>query len=625
MSSTRLPLSARPTFLPDEISRREFATVFRGYDPAEVRTFLKQLAEQSGDLSDRVAEVQKALSETEEKARNPELTEEMVTQLLGEQTAQILRSAREAATEMRRKADEEVGQQLRDAHEVTRRMTEEAETLFKQRTEEAEQLTESTRKEVDAYAEETRTAANEEAARIRNEVAAESDRRKAELDAEIIRLREQAEREMNEERARARQESRDLIDSARAEANALVQRTQARQTELVEGLVRRRKIALAQLDSLRAGRQRLLGAYRMVRSTLDDVTAELEKVEEEARQAGKQAAIRAAEATEIDVREVDQEVEVEQFQLEDDVPQSMIDLANSEEPVPTNWSTETASDGAPASAQPASATSEVIDISEERSETGSADNSSEIVDVSNAESDGEQLEVESGTSLLPSAPTGTIVRAEAELDTADIQVQNEDDEAHPGEDAEPTVIRTGGASLVIGESYADDADRALKLRRDAVIGKARAQAVRRLKRSLQDEQDSLVARLRTGDYKSVQALIGSPEDQAASYHRAVVKLLREVVRTGASSVPGSTGVERGVIDRTGTAAARRMAEKVVADLREVVVPRLENLLAGDSVHNAEVISEQLNEPYGYLKDEYVEALVDESVGAVFDEGVALVR
>src|SRR3954469_17223567 len=127
MSSSRLPLSSRPAFLPDEVARREFATVFRGYDPAEVRSFLNQLSEQIVETADRVAELQKVLTETQERVKNPELTEEMVTSLLGEQTAQILRSARDAARDVREKADEEAGQQLRDAHEVSTRMREEAE------------------------------------------------------------------------------------------------------------------------------------------------------------------------------------------------------------------------------------------------------------------------------------------------------------------------------------------------------------------------------------------------------------------------------------------------------------------------------------------------------------------
>ena len=66
------------------------------------------------------------LSETEDQVKNPELDEELVTRLLGEQTAQILRSAREAAKDMRSRAEDEVSTSLRNAHEATTKMREEA-------------------------------------------------------------------------------------------------------------------------------------------------------------------------------------------------------------------------------------------------------------------------------------------------------------------------------------------------------------------------------------------------------------------------------------------------------------------------------------------------------------------
>lgn len=624
MSSPRLPLSSRPTFLPDEISRREFATVFRGYDPAEVRTFLNQMAEQSADLSDRVADIQKALAETEERVKNPELTEEMVTSLLGAQTAQILRSAREAAADTRRKTDEEVGRQLRDADEVTSRMKEEAENLLRERTAEAEQLSKTMRAEADEYADETRTSASEDAKSIRKGLSEEVERRTSQLDEEILRRREKAEREINEERIRARQEARDLIDTARMEAQSLVDRTQARQTELIEGLVRRRKIALAQLDSLRAGRQRLLGAYKMVRSTLDEVTAELEKVEEESRQSAVAAGQRAAEAAELENEELDQEIELQQFDLEDDVPENVINLVDSQAPVVPSWAQDQGDSEATNSPNS-------IDISANRSDDGpfdfeasNAGSNDNVVNLSVVDGESNNADEHDTSSNgaqrtdSPSSPAGTLTRDYVEQQRmTDITVD---------EEAEADAPPTSATSIIIGESYGDDEDgRALKLRRDAVVSKARSQAVRRLKRALQDEQDSLIARVRTGEFKSIQALLGSPDDQAAAYHRAVVKLLREVVRTGASSVPGSTGVERGIVDKTGTAAARALADQVVDELRQRVIPRLEALLELDEAPAGDVVTQRLSDPYQFLKGDYLDTLVDERVGSVFDEGVALAR
>lgn len=615
MSSMRPPLSSRPTFLPDEISRREFATVFRGYDPAEVRTFLNQLAEQAGEMGDRIAEIQKSLLDTEEKVKNPELTEEMVTSLLGEQTAQILRSAREAAGETRRKADEEVGRQLRDAHEVTAKMREEAETLLAERTEEAERMGENVRADAARYAEETTSAANEEAARVRKELAAEKERREAELEADILRRREQADREITDVKTKARQESRELIDAARAEAQTLVARTQERQTELIEGLVRKRKIALAQLESLRAGRHRLLESYKLVRTTLDEVTAELLKVEDEARNAGSDAGQRALAASDIEADEIDTDVEMEQFEVESDVSNRILDLIN--EPESGGEEEPEEDEGEP---------TEVVNIIEAGDKRAPFDFDAQddeedvrivnLTVVEDAEDEPQGDPAQGNGGPLQSSPMSTLTLEATEKQQALNLVDDDSDEDEP---------RTAQISMIIGESYAGDAagemGHALKLRRDAVVSKARSQSTRRLKRALQDEQDGVIARLRQGEAKSIQALLGSADDQAAAYHRAVVKLLREVARTGASSVPGSTGVERGVIDRTGTAAARNLADQLVGDLRERLVPILEAELARDETSGIETLTARVSEPYRYIKGDYLERLVDERVGQIFDQGV----
>ena len=52
-------------------------------------------------------------------------------------------------------------------------------------------------------------------------------------------------------------------------------------------VVRRRNVARVQVAQLRAGRDRLLDAYRVVRETLDEVTDELGRAEDEARARGR--------------------------------------------------------------------------------------------------------------------------------------------------------------------------------------------------------------------------------------------------------------------------------------------------------------------------------------------------
>ena len=90
-------------------------------------------------------------------------------------------------------------------------------------------------------------------------------------------------------------------------------------------------------------------------------------------------------------------------------------------------------------------------------------------------------------------------------------------------------------------------------------------------------------------------------------------------------MPGSTGVERGIIDKAGTSAARELADQVVNDIRGRVVPQLEELLSWQDTPSGEVVSQRLGEPYAFMKGDYLDELVDLQVGRVFDEGVSLAR
>lgn len=582
MSSHRLPLSSRPAFLPDEIARREFATVFRGYDPSEVRTFLNQLAEQQGEGSDRVAELQRALLETEERVKNPELDEEIVTRLLGEQTAQILRSAREAASDMRLKAEEEVSRTLREAHEITTRMREEAEEIFNQRTQEAERVSKEMRESAKQESERMVAQATNETTDLRNRVSDDVARLRAETEAEMLALRQQTQSDLVDERSRVRSQGRDLIDSARAEAQALVERTQDHQTELLEILVRKRKIALAQVEELRAGRHRLLTSYRMVRGTLDEITGELERVEDEARQAAESAGERSAQANGISTEDLSEMIELEDFKLDDDVSSEIISLTSGED----------------------SPTGQPLNLD------GSPQHVAETLPF-----EGEAVSMGDGHQ---SGQTGQTV---LERDDVIVDVV---------EESEPATVRSSVSSgLVIGETFqsgsSSDTDPGLALRREAAIGKFGTQTTRRLRRAIQEEQDAIVSRLRSSNVDSVQAVIGSSEDHAASYSRTVVKVFREVARAGASSVEGSTGTDRGVIDHTGTAAAHGLAAELVADLRTQLEPVVQALIAADRLPEIGELQSKIANPYKEIKGDYLDQLVNDRVAGVFDQGVAFAR
>src|SRR5919198_1463926 len=73
------------------------------------------------------------------------------------------------------------------------------------------------------------------------------------------------------------------IEAARSRGKEMVGEAQAVRERLLTDLARRRRIGQTQVEQLRAGRERLIEAYRVVRRTLDEVTEELSVAEAEAR------------------------------------------------------------------------------------------------------------------------------------------------------------------------------------------------------------------------------------------------------------------------------------------------------------------------------------------------------
>src|SRR5262245_47252309 len=113
----RILISSEPKLTADEIVRRTFATGFRGFEPSEVRAFLKRVGEDYESALQRERELRKALDQAEDRAAHPVLDEATLTAALGEETARVLRSAREAATEITARGEEKAARLAREAQD----------------------------------------------------------------------------------------------------------------------------------------------------------------------------------------------------------------------------------------------------------------------------------------------------------------------------------------------------------------------------------------------------------------------------------------------------------------------------------------------------------------------------
>ena len=234
-------MSDLPDISADLIAGRRFGQAWRGYDPEEVKQFLEQVAAQVRRLRERYDQAESARREAEQRALHPKFDEATLMSAVGEETAAILRSARSAAAEITAKADNAASQVVEEARARADAMVAEASALLAQRSAEAQE-------------------------------AASLIRERAEADASA------ALQAAGEQRAKLEAEAHERYDDTVAAAQAL-------REKILTDLARRRKLATVQIEQLRAGRERLLDAYLVVRRTLDEVTDELQRADAEARAA----------------------------------------------------------------------------------------------------------------------------------------------------------------------------------------------------------------------------------------------------------------------------------------------------------------------------------------------------
>jgi DivIVA domain-containing protein len=105
-----------------------FSVGRRGFDQNEVKEFLRMVAAELARLQEREKFLERELRSAQTRAISEPgaLTEEMVTELLGEETARIIAAAREAALQIRERAEETAGRLIREASDDASRIRKEA-------------------------------------------------------------------------------------------------------------------------------------------------------------------------------------------------------------------------------------------------------------------------------------------------------------------------------------------------------------------------------------------------------------------------------------------------------------------------------------------------------------------
>ncbi|MEZ5233393.1 MAG: DivIVA domain-containing protein [Acidimicrobiia bacterium] len=301
MPATANAVSTAPAtawLTPERVARAEFRSGFRGLDSAEVRAFLARVASELRTMLEREAELVARLEQAEERSTAvvpAPLDIHQVSELLGQETARVLETAREAAADIKARAASDADATLEAATAEADRLRHQAEGLLAERTTEADEAAATIRADAEAAAARLIAEAEERAAAVTASAEADAARLRADADAALTQARTDA----DATREAARDEGKRMV----AEARAVRER-------VLTDMARRRNVARQQLERVRAARERLLEAIDAVRQGVADTHSQLSGSLVDAKLAGDRAA-RTVDVDDIpSLRELDAEVEL---------------------------------------------------------------------------------------------------------------------------------------------------------------------------------------------------------------------------------------------------------------------------------------------------------------------------
>jgi DivIVA domain-containing protein len=567
-------ISSTPRLTPDEIAARSFPTAFRGISETDVRSFLKRIAEELGSVRGREQELLDTIEELEARLRTPRpLDEQELLDALGEETTRLLRSAREAAIDIRGKAEERAARLVHGAQEEAQRVRQEADEVLGVRTQEAESVARGLLEEAEQRATDLMRVADER----------------------TVETRAAADRYAEELQARAEHESVAEIERARERSAALLEEATGLRDRVIDDLSRRRELLTGQLEELRAGRDELLDAYRIVKRTFLEATDALAQVEARAT-AGRPVAVSdPADLTEARAAENDA------ARLAGVYPDSV--------PGPT-----LEPDAEPAGAEPGTADAgvAVVDLAAaegspsddariEDGRDGSAPNLADVDDLFARLRAGAQAEPESADPAASGADSGVVASepVASERDGAPSDVT-------PGGDT-PRPAAEGAA-----DAASDDDTPAWFARRDAALAPLRGALVRQVKLAVGNEQNEVLDKVRRHKGRPAAAsALPDVDAQIVAWSAVLVGPAAEAYRQARGAPPGDGPA---VPDDLAATLARAMVEP----LRDRLIATIDS--AHEPGETSNQVAERIGARYREWKNRSAEASTDDALVAAYSRG-----
>jgi hypothetical protein len=521
-----------------------------------VRAFLKRISEEVVATRERQTELLEAIDTLEEQLRAPRpLNEPEMLDALGAETTRLLRSAREAGEEIKNKGQERAAQILEAARAEAERLGTETEELARSRTEEAE----------------TQAAA----------LVAEAEARAAEINSATEAFSE-------EQRARAEREGAEQIESARQLGREMLDEAKATRERVLADLFRRRSLLQAQIDELRAGRDNLLDAYRVVKRTFLEATEALARVE--ARVAAEWVA-RAADPNQTDelAEELADQIPVDQ------VPGDQVlgDQVSGEGSAAPDLSAGEATDPNLANVESLFARIRAGQTEVDEPPVSDAGDAADAADPKRDAGPGSAVD-----SVVPDESGGAADApgdASTEANTAEVDAPPAESGAENGEAASEPADLVG----------------AWRVMRAGVLDPLHLAVAKRAKRAAQDDQNALLDAVRRHKGRPTAAQVLVPEPDLLTAWDAVV---REAVDEAYGAGRAAAGGEP---ERADDTMVREAAQSIVLPVRERIASAIDTGADGDTGGLVERIGARFREWRNQSLDE---ALLD-TLAVAWSRGV----
>ena len=555
---------------PASVAEAGFSTTRRGYHPDEVRAFLTSVAAELGRLQERERQLEARLEAAEtEIAPTPDLDEEMVASIVGEETLRVLQTARESASQIKIRAEEAAARILNDANDEINRIRQETEV---------------------------------EAARRRHDATSDAE-------AEVALAKQQGREMVNEARAYRERVLADLERRTKVARSQIEELVHGRD-RLLQVFERARLVAVDVTSELQSidGPEEIVNfspttgpVPLMVPATNMDDAADDRPADSTDGESGPDDT--AGDDIDDTAREAAADEEVVDEVAVDGVADDTTDDSTTDDSTTDDDTTDDSTTDDDTAAPVADVDADVDpDVDSAPSASGASVRDANVVSLfrDRTAADGAPAEAEAETDERPDV-NGIFERLRAESPEAAEQPDEPeiDDAAAAGADETPTPF----------------------LRRDEVLTPLIVGAARKLKRVLADEQNGVLDRLRQKQaVTATDELLAGLDEHAAAYVDALADDLIEAAVAGAAEVgKRDTKTLRTTLRKSGALDGARtiVRDDLVDPLRE----RLARAIAdGDGDNDA--ITKRVRAVYREWKTQHIDDQLDDAFRFAHGGGIA---